>query len=141
MTRPSQPLRISCAGLAAVPPAPELGSLAVPGRHVVLQLPPSFQEGKREVVERLARQLPGHSVFDSGPGPEGTTCVTVLKVIDERVVLENLPLFLAAIRDFSGTANDLCRRLAEAQGIRPEELLDTREEIEGGRLGDWDCDF
>lgn len=101
--RPSTPLRISCAGPAAVPPAAELERLAVVGRHVVLQLPPTCEGDKRSLIEQLHPHLPGHSVFDSGPGPDGTTCVTVLKVIEERAVLENLPLFLWAIRDFSDT--------------------------------------
>jgi hypothetical protein len=128
--------------MASVPPAADLERLAVAGRHVVLQFPPHCEGDKPSVVGRLRQGLPGHSVFDSGPGPGGTTCVTVLKVLDERVVLENLPLFLAAIRDFSDTADRLCRGLAGAQGVRPEELLARRGEVEQGRrLDGWDHRF
>jgi hypothetical protein len=140
--RPSGPLRIPCTGPAAIPSVADLERLAITGRHVVLQFPPDCEGNKRPMIERLRLQLPGHSVFDSGPGPGGTTCVTVLKVIDERVVLENLPLFLAAIRNFSDRAEWLCRRLAEAHGIRSENLLARRDEVkEGWRLDDWDHGF
>lgn len=137
----STPLRISCVGLAAVPTASELEMQAVVGRHVVMQFPPACEGDKRLLSEQLRPRLPGYSVFDSGPGPQGTTCVTVLKVIEERAVLENLPLFLSAIRDFSHTAHDLCRRLAEAHRILSEDLLARREAIEKGRLGNWDYNF
>jgi hypothetical protein len=66
----------------------------------------------------------------------------VLKVLDERVVLGGLPLFLAAIRDFSDTADRLCRGLAAAHGFRPEDLLARSYEVEQqGRLDDWGYDF
>jgi hypothetical protein len=137
--RSGEPVRIHCADLDAVPPADELARLAVAGRHVVLQFPPSLGEGKRQVIERLAPLLRGHSVFDSGPGRDGTECVTVHKVIDEEVVLVNLLLFLRAIRDFSDTARDLCYRLAAAHAINPADLLARRADIRGGegRLGGW----
>jgi hypothetical protein len=136
----SEPLRIACADPGAVPPVDELARLAVVGHHVVLQFPPSFREGKSQVIDQLTPLLLDHRVFDSGPGPGGTECVTVHKVIDERVVLANLALFLRAVRDFADTANDLCRRLARAHGIEPADLLARRADIErrwGNRLGDW----
>lgn len=136
----SEPLRIPCPDIESVPPASELARLSVPGRHVVLQFPASFQQRKRELIEPLARLLPDHRVFDSGPGPGGAECVTVYQAIEKSVVLENLPLFLRAIRDFSHTANSLCRRLAEAHGVRPEDLFARRGEIGRGRpsrLGEW----
>lgn len=139
--RSSKPFRITCTDTDSVPPAADLQGLAVAGRHVVLQFPPSCQGDKQLLVERLRPRLPGHSVFDSGPGPGGTTCVTVLKVIDERVVLESLPLFLAAVRDFSDTADRLCRRMAGAHGFRPEELLARRDEVKEGRLDGWGHGF
>ena len=37
----------------------------------------------------------------------------------------------------AGAAGPLCRRLAEAHGIRPEELLASRGEVKGRRLGGW----
>src|SRR5689334_19165738 len=97
--RASEPLPIPCADWAAVPPVADLERLATSGRHVVLQFPTSFREGKREVIKWLAPQLPGHSVFDSGSGE--AEWVTVYKVIDDEVVLENRPLFLRGVRDFS----------------------------------------
>jgi hypothetical protein len=139
--RSSTPSRITCTDTGSVPPAADLERLAVAGRHVVLQFPPSCEGEKHPLIERLRPRLPGHSVFDSGPGPGGTTCVTVLKVIDERVVLEHLPRFLAAIRDFSDTADRLCRRLAETHGFRPEELLARRDEVKEGRLDGWGHGF
>jgi hypothetical protein len=135
--RSSTPLRISCPDVGSVPPAAELERLAVPGRHVVIQFPPSCEADKESLISRLRPLLSGHSVFDSGPRPGGTSCLTVMKVIDERVVLASLPLFLAAIRDFSDTADRLCLGLAEAHGFRPEELLARRDEVEEGRLDGW----
>jgi hypothetical protein len=140
--RSSTPLRIACTDAGSVPPAGDLEGLAVVGRHVVLQFPPSFEGDKQQLIERLGPLLPGHSVFDSGPGPGGTTCVTVLKVIEGRVVPEHLPPFLAAVRDFTDTADRLCVGLAEAHGLRPEDLLSRREEVKGGRLpGGWTHGF
>jgi hypothetical protein len=110
--RSSTPLRHSCTEIVSVPPAADL------------------------------ERLPGHRVFDGRSGPGGTTCVTVLKVIDERVVLGSLPLFLAAIRDFSETADRLCRGLAAAHGWRPEELLARSYEVEQpGLLDGWSYYF
>jgi hypothetical protein len=139
--RSSTPLRRSCTDVVSVPPAAALERLAVPGRHVVLQFPSSCKADKESLISRLRPLLPDHSVFDSGPGPGGTTCVTVLKVIDERVVLGSLPLFLAAIRDFSDTADRLCRGLAAAHRFGPEELLARGEEIEEGRVDGWSYYF
>ncbi len=137
------PLRIACPDFDAVPPAAELAGLAVVGRHVVLQFPDGMAEQKRGLIEELAPQLPGHRVFDSGPGPGGTDCVTVYRVIDEAVVVAHLPLFLAAIADFTATARDLCRRLAAAHEIAPAELFARRQEADpwGGRVGEWGHTF
>ncbi len=142
--RDSVPLRIACPTLDAVPPAAELAALAVVGRHVVLHLPEPLKASKGPLIERLAEQLPGHSVFDSGGKADGTTCITVLEVIDERRVLENLPVFLAALADFTATATRPCHALAAAHGVPAAMLLAHREAIERrGRawLRDWDYGF
>jgi len=73
----SGPLRLSCRDPVAVPPATELAAMAVVGRHVILQFPRGSVPDKQPLIERLAGQLPGHRVFDSGPGPGDTDCVTV----------------------------------------------------------------
>jgi hypothetical protein len=137
---PSQPRRVACADLDAVPPVADLQRWAVVGQHVVLQFPAPCRPAKPQIIERLAARLPGHRVFDSGPGPDGTECVTVYKVLDEAVVLANRPRFLRALRDFSDTAQALCRRLAEAHGIAPEDLLARQADLERAgqnRIGEW----
>lgn len=137
------PLRLSCRDIDAVPPATELNLKAVVGQHVVLQFPRGSITDKRPLTERLAAQLPGHRVFDSGPGPGDTDCVTVYRVLDESVVIAHLPLFLAAIRDFSNTARACCHALAAAHGIATTDLLTRRHEIESqsGRSGEWKFSF
>lgn len=137
--RSSVPLRLSCHDIDAVPPVTELAAKAIVGQHVVLQFPRGSVPDKQPLVERLAAQLPGYRVFDSGPGPDDTDCVTVYRVLDESVVLAHLPLFLAAIRDFAETARDCCLELAAAHGIAATDLLTQRHEVEsrGGRVGEW----
>jgi hypothetical protein len=117
--------------------------MAVVGRHVVLQFPRGSIPDKQPLIKRLASQLPGHRVFDSGPGPAGTDCVTVYRVLDESAVLANLPLFLAAIRDFADTARACCHELAAAHGIAEAALLTRRHEVEkrGSRVGEWNFCF
>jgi hypothetical protein len=135
----SVPLRLSCRDIDAVPLATELGATVVAGQHVVLQFPRGSITDKRPLIERLAAQLPGHRVFDSGPGPGDTDCVTVYRVLDESVVIAHLPLFLAAIRDFTNTARACCHELAAAHEIAVTDLLTRRHEIEkrGSRVGEW----
>jgi hypothetical protein len=137
--RGSVPLRLSCRDFDAVPPIAELAGKAVVGRHVVLQFPRGSVTDKQPLIERLAAQLPSHRVFDSGPGPGDTDCVTVYRVLDESVVIAHLPLFLAAIRDFAETARACCHELAATYGIAAADLLSRRHEIksQSGRSGEW----
>jgi hypothetical protein len=138
----SVPLRLSCRHIDAVPPATELAGMAVIGRHVVLQFPRGSIPDKEPLIERLAAQLPGHRVFDSGPGPGDTDCVTVYRVRDEAAVLARLPLFLAAIRDFANTARACCHGIAAAHGINPADLLARRNDIGWRRrVGEWNFCF
>lgn len=140
--QPSSPLRLPCPHPDAVPPTTELAGMAVVGCHVVLQFPRGPGLDKQPLIERLAAQLPGHRVFDSGPGPGGTDCVTVYRVLDESAVLAHMPLFLAAIRDFSDMARACCQELAAAHGIGPADLLARRDDIGWrGRVGDWNFGF
>jgi hypothetical protein len=117
--------------------------MAVIGRHVVLQFPRGSIPDKQPLIERLAAQVPGHRVFDSGPGPGDTDCVTVYRVLDESAVLTHLPLFLAAIRDFSHTARACCHELAAAHGIDSADLLAQRNDIgwRRRRVGEWNFNF
>ncbi|MBN9119592.1 MAG: hypothetical protein J0I06_10625 [Planctomycetes bacterium] len=141
-TQGSVPLRLSCRDLDAVPSAVELTAMAVVGQHIVLQFPRGSIPNKRPLIERLAAQLPGHRVFDSGPGPGDTDCVTVYRVLDESVVVAHLPLFLAAIRDFADTARNCCHELAAAHGIAAADLLDRRNDIGWRRrVGEWNFYF
>ncbi len=137
--RSSVPLRLSCRDLDTVPPVTELTAMAVVGQHVVLQFPRGSVPDKQPLIERLNGQLPGHRVFDSGPGPNDTDCVTVYRVLDEAVVLDHLPLFLAAIRDFADTARACCHELAAAYGVAATDLLVRRNDIgtRGDRAGEW----
>lgn len=137
------PLRLPCANFDAVPLATELAVMAIVGRHVVLQFPRGSIPDKQPLVDRLAAQLPGHRVFDSGPGPDDTDCVTVYRVLDESMVLAHLPLFLAAIRDFADTARTCCHELATTHGVAATDLLARRDEVEsrGGRVGEWEFGF
>ena len=139
----SVPLRLSCRDIGSIPSAAELASMALIGRHVVLQFPRGSITDKRLLIERLAAQLPGHRVFDSGPGPGDTDCVTVYRVLDESAVLAHLPLVLAAIRDFSDAACACCHQLAAAHGIDPADLLARRNDIgwRRRRVGEWNFCF
>ena len=60
-------------------------------------------------------------------------------MLDESVVIANLPLFLAAIRDFAETARACCHELAVTHEIAARDLQAQRHEIEshGGRVGEW----
>ena len=139
----SVPLRLSCRDIDAIPPVTELAGMAVVGQHVVLQFPRGSITDKQPLIERLAVQLPGHRVFDSGPGPGDTDCVTVYRVLDESAVLAHLPLFLAAIRDFADAARACCHELAVAHGIAATDLLARRHEVESHRtrIGEWMLSF
>jgi hypothetical protein len=136
----SVPLRLSCKDINAVPPAAELAEKAVVGRHVVLQFPRGLD--KRPLIKHIGGQLPGHRVFDSGPGMGGTDCVTIYRVLDESVVIAHLPLFLGTIRDFAETARACCHLLAATHGIATMDLLIRRQEIgsrgrKGRKVGEW----
>jgi hypothetical protein len=65
---------------------------------------PDFDE--RLVIDRLAPQLPGYTVFDSGSG------VTIKKVISEEEVLAKADAIVAAAAQFRRTAAGLMDRLA-----------------------------
>jgi hypothetical protein len=135
--RKSEAVRITCQGWDDLPTIPELEKLAIVGQYVVLMFPPEFKGSEQRVIDLLAPLLPDHSVYESGGS---NPRVTIFKVIDEQVIRANLPLFLTAIADFAAIADDLCRRLALAKGVAPEDLL-RASETQHGQLPGWNWYF
>jgi hypothetical protein len=114
----SKPLRITCQSIDETPSIKEVIQLVTEDRHVVLVFPlfnksNNVAHDKESAIERLSKQLPEcFSVFDSG-GTKESTQITVKKVIEEQVVIENADLFLKVIDQFCATANELITRLAQ----------------------------
>jgi len=113
-----------------MPSVDEIIPLVTEDHHVVLVFPLSIESNdvardKESAIERLSKQLPGHfSVFDSG-GTKESTQITVKRVIEEQVVVENIDLFLKAIDRFCATANELITRLARKLNFPMEEISEN----------------
>jgi hypothetical protein len=126
----SKSLRITCPSIDEIPSIEEIIQLVTEDRHVVLVFPLSIESNnvardKEFAIERLSKQLPEcFSIFDSG-GTKESTQITVKKVIEERVVIENIDLFLEAIDQFCATANELITRLARRLNFPMEEVSEN----------------
>ncbi|MDI1484664.1 hypothetical protein [Polyangium sp. y55x31] len=118
-------------------PAPEvLADIARKGHHAVLRV--SGAPGGsvlEELVHRLARALPEHSVFLSGASQ-----ITVIPVITNADVLQIADELVAAAHEFRDLAIELCARLSPKLGIAREALVDSPRT--SGRLdAEWDYHF
>lgn len=141
----SKPLRVNCQSFSEIPDIDEIKILATDEYHLVLQFPRSVEPFNPDsIINRLSVQLPEYSIFYSGVTKE-TNNITVKKVIDERVILENADLFLNAVRNYLNLADDLITRLAKKLNYPPENIsVDWIFEIEktNGKLeGDWEYMF
>lgn len=147
----STPWKIACKNPEEVPSVEEILRFADGKRHVVLVLTatPENKAAKPQIIERLARALPDHRVFDSGGQisrplpPRGglrrwlgllrlrainragpTTWITIIKVISQSDVLAHADLIVAAAREFRATARALMTRLAGHLGVPLEAFAD-----------------
>lgn len=126
----SKPLRITCQSIDELPSIEEIIPLVTEDRHVVLVFPLSIESNKvarnkESAIEKLAKQLPEcFSVFDSGSTKESTQ-ITLMKVIEKQVVIENMDSFLNAIDRFCATANELITRLAQKLNFPVEEVSEN----------------
>ncbi|MES2462564.1 MAG: hypothetical protein V4671_18430 [Armatimonadota bacterium] len=149
----SEPIRIHCNGPDNLPSLEHLISLTTAQNHVVLQFPstPEMESGKAKLIETLAKQLPGHRVFNSGvqqaknpsgtiarlwkhkgnttgtsgtSGTTGTTWITIKLVISESEVLANAEQIISAARLFRQTAHELMNHLARKLGVPLEAFAD-----------------
>jgi hypothetical protein len=138
----SDPLRVTCQNFATIPPVNEIKELVSENIHLVLQFPRSIEVHDLEpIIAELSAQLLDYSVFYSGTTKE-TVSLTVKKVIDEQIVLENAGLFLNAIRNYLEIADELTLGLARKLNYPPEaidadwmhkiESADNNAELEGG---------
>lgn len=102
-----------CHRVSDLPPLAEIMRLVDDHHHLVLQVDPSdgpdFDE--RLAIDRLAPQLPGFSVFDSGGG------VTIKRVIADEDVLAEADAISAAAAQFRRTAAGLMGRLSRRLDI------------------------
>jgi hypothetical protein len=142
----AEPLRIRCESPEDLPPAVDLAERVTRGRHAVLHLPAHYgafgSEAKAGRIGDLAAQLPEEfSVFDSGRSPDGTECISVVRVISRAEVLQHEEELLGAARLFRSTARTLCLRLADVLRVPPDHFWTRllRQEVAGrGRVGrDW----
>ena len=139
----SKPLRITCPSIDEIPSIEEIMQLMTEDHHVVLVFPLSIESNnvardKESAIERLSRQLPEcFSVFDSG-GTKESTQITVKKVIEEQVVVENMDIFLKAIDRFCATANELITRLAQRLNLPMEEVSENwRFQLDSSLTKEW----
>ncbi len=108
------PIRRVCRGIADLPPLPAIGHLVDDEHHLVLRIDPppggpDFDECL--VIERLAPQLPGYTMFDSGGG------VTIKKVIADEVVLAAADAIVGAAAEFRRVAEGLMDRVSRKLDI------------------------
>lgn len=125
----SKPLWIPCHSVDDVPSVSQLQQLVTDEQHVVLKLLViSDDKGsavdKAFIIQRLARQLPDFTVFDSGGKSGESTWITIKKVIAAEDVLANAEAILAAMRLFRATARDLMSRLAQQLDVPLEAFAD-----------------
>lgn len=131
----SQPDRISCPSVDALPSPQQLSARADGRNHVVLHLPPGSDIAAVVVglKEKLDEDL---HVFDAGGDH-----ITIKRVISEAVVVENSDAICAAAREFRRLANQLMLRLVAKLNIpravyTTDPLLRiTLGERDAGRLG------
>lgn len=126
----SNPLRIVCPSINEIPSADEIIQLVTEDCHVVLVFPLSTNSNitlpeKKSTIEKLSTQLPErYSIFDSG-GTKESTQITIKRVIEERVVIENIDLFLGAVDRFCTTANELITMLAQKLDFPVEKVSEN----------------
>ncbi|MCP4359768.1 MAG: hypothetical protein GY796_17310 [Chloroflexi bacterium] len=141
----SVPLRINCSDFSKIPNVDELKPLVTGEHHLVLQFPRSFAAFDPDsIIKELAAQLPEFSVFYSGTTSDMNN-ITIKKVIDKQVVLENADLFLNALENFLNLADALITQLARKLNYSPEGVsVDWILDVEktSGRLdNDWEYMF
>jgi hypothetical protein len=108
------PIRRVCRRVADLPPLAEIVRLVDDDHHLVLQVGdpsggPDFDV--RLAIDRLAPQLPGYTVFDSGGG------VTIKKVLAVEDILAEADAIVAAAAQFRRTATDLMGRMSRRLDI------------------------
>jgi hypothetical protein len=111
----SRPLWIDCANATDVPEASALGLAASSGQHVVLRIRAVSPDEARELVARLSRLLPDHSMFVSG-GDQHNAQVTLMPVVSRERIRSAIRDVLAAIAAYQSA----CRHLT---GLRHAGLL------------------
>lgn len=106
---------IICRNFKEIPSVGELGRSVTKESPLGLQFPFPHTDARyaelEQIIRERAEQLPNHSLFYSG-GTEYTTNITILKVVNEQVVLTYTEIFLNAIEQYFATGNDLVTRLA-----------------------------
>jgi hypothetical protein len=78
----------------------------------------------KQILGDISAQLTNHSIFYSGGTPE-TTEITILKVVDEQVVLEHAKFFLRAIEKYATIENRLVTRLAAQLNFPVDQISET----------------
>lgn len=104
----TDPLRVRCESVADMPSVKELEVLARANMHVVLQFPRSGVD-KLAVVNRLSRDLPEHTVFESG-GDANSEWITVKSVVSRPQILDHLPFIRAALKSYFSSCASLLKR-------------------------------
>jgi len=83
-----------------------------------------FESFKSElIINSLSAQLLEYSVFYSGSTKE-TNNITIKKVIDERIILENANRFIIAIHRYRVLADKLITQLAKKYNYSPENITE-----------------
>lgn len=141
---------IPCQSLIDIPSVAEIKRSVTKERPLELQFP--FPSGDvryaelTDILRDVSTQLPNHRIFNSG-GPQGTTHITILKVVDEHVILDHVEVFLQAVERYVTLENELVTQLARQLNVSPDQIDTTwGEKIDDahhhGRLGEeWDYCF
>lgn len=134
----SEKIRMTCQNLTEIPSVDEIQMRVTKETGLVLQFP--FPSTDRQYAELqrifgdMSEELPNHSIFHSG-GTQETTNITLLKVVDEEIILEHNELFLKAIEAYSTMMNELVTRLAEQLNFPPDQITERWiEQVEDSQL-------
>jgi hypothetical protein len=105
----SEPLRITCPSIAAVPPADQLVAWATRDQHVVLQFPVATDAewhgfDAKAILDWLAPLLPEDMMIFEAAGDKAARYITIKRVISTPSILEHEEAIHAAAVAFRNVA-------------------------------------
>ena len=109
----TEPIWITCKKVREIPTFEKLSLLAVGDQHVVLEISKkNWFFNKKACVNKISKNLPEHSVFDSG-GDTKNEWITIMPVVKREVVLSNEDIVKNAIEEYIKTCHVLKNKYIE----------------------------